>query len=162
MPPSPRIDADIAELVGWCQHHADNPSGPPPEPLPPHWFHTRRGQAGPHWMDMARPLFRPPRQDVQAGLKHALALHRERNHPKPGQPRTAPFQRPDPALHPAHPPEDILLYAASANGWPDREPQLDPHDLQTRLLWTALHAADHAAAHGPRTLERLDLTQMLV
>jgi formylglycine-generating enzyme required for sulfatase activity len=156
-PPPPTTQA-IAQLIDWCTAQtAPQAAQQPIDPLPRLWFDVQRGSPEPLWLDMARHLFRFPSDQVHTVLEHARALRR-----LPPDERPAPFQPPSQdGLQPAWSPEDILGYAASANGWQNHSHRLEPHNVSTHLLWCALRAGS-APEHAPRVLETLDLTQMLV
>ena len=110
----------------------------------------------PPWLDMARHLFRHAPHDVHTVLKHARALR-----DSPGKAQPFRVSTGSVGLFSRFTPEQVLGYAASANGWTDPTQCLSPHDLNTQLLWHTLRA-EATPAHGPRVVERLDLTQMLI
>lgn len=156
-------------LIDWCTALVLQPPGQQPsEQLPSQWFQRWRSEPHPHWFDIAQHLFRCQEAKVQTVLRHALALYQQNSQIEAGRRNTKPpffdAQRLTGGhnLRQAHSPEEILLLAAHANGWSNKECTLEPTDLESRLLLHRLQHTPGAQPQGPKVFETLDLTQMLV
>ena len=158
MQPSEHTAQAIIQLIKWCQQVAL--PGHPQQSLNWAWFCCQRGLAHPPWIEIARHLFQFHHNQVKTVLDHALQLRRHPAQPLPNQQPPAPFRALTHGFSRAYTPEDILLLAASANGWADPAQKRDPQSLSDRLLHATL--TPNAHAFGLRVLGELSLTQMLV